>query len=75
MCIQCDALCTKCTSSPTNCQECITGYYLYLSTTCIDTCPLPTFAHLSSTNIGTCLDCNIYCVGLTIQMYHPTSLN
>jgi hypothetical protein len=73
LCLACDPICTMCTNNPTPCQQCVGGYYLNLGT-CVSPCPNGTFES-NATGYGLCLDCNIVCVDLTINIYFPTSLN
>lgn len=57
-CLVCDPRCQYCLSSdPTNCSECIAGYYLY-SYYCYSNCPIKTFAYASGKQ---CLNCNTHC--------------
>jgi hypothetical protein len=46
-----------------------------MSTNCTDICYPPTFAYNNSAGKGLCLDCNVYCVGLTIKMHFSSALN
>jgi hypothetical protein len=73
LCLACDASCAACTGSPTPCSLCNATYYLY-NAACLSTCPSGYFAY-NSPSTGLCLNCDSYCVGLTVDMYHPTVLN
>ncbi len=46
-----------------------------MQTYCTDTCPNGTFAYNKTGSDGFCLNCNLYCVGLTINMYFPEITN
>lgn len=40
ICSNCDSVCTQCKISASNCQSCISGYYLYSAASqCLSTCP------------------------------------
>ncbi len=67
LCLACDSTCATCTGNPSPCQSCTTGNYLY-NFTCGPTCPT---GYIMMP--GLCLDCNIYCVDLSISMYFPHS--
>lgn len=71
ICLACDLNCTLCTGNPTPCTQCIAGLFLYAGV-CNSSCPNGTFADNTT---GKCLDCNVYCVGLTINMYFSNVLN
>ena len=63
-CTSCDAKCSKCTKSSTNCQGCNTGFFLYESS-CVQTCPDGfvgvTSTELSSLTTPTCKECGTNC--------------
>lgn len=66
----CNTTCLMCTGFPEPCTKCISGYYLD-KTYCTDTCPNGTVAYNKTATEGLCLNCEIYCIGLTINMYFP----
>ena len=67
-CQLCDTTaCATCTGNPSPCQSCITGMYLY-NFTCVSTCPS---GYIAFNDV--CLDCSIYCVDVSINMYFPNS--
>jgi len=72
LCEACNASCYYCTNSPSPCQQCNSGYYLY-NQICYDTCPTGLFES-NATGSGQCLDCNVVCVDLTLSMYFANSL-
>ena len=70
----CNTTCLMCTGFPQPCTKCIAGYYLD-KTYCTNTCPNGTFAYNTTATEGICLNCDIYCIGLTVNMYFPDITN
>lgn len=69
-CIQC-TVCATCTANPSPCQSCLNGTYLFNST-CVATCPTGYIAYDVNNQ---CLDCNVYCVDLTINPHFADALS
>lgn len=63
-CLKCDASCTKCSGTPTNCTFCglmgSTSIYLY-SGTCLTICPNGYYALISTTSSNKCAPCASGC--------------
>ncbi len=70
-CVGCDASCATCTGSPSPCQSCNPSYYLY-NNTCGTTCPT---GYIQYASMNLCLDCNAFCVDVTIAMSFSDSMN
>ena len=68
-CLPCLAECATCTGNPWPCLSCDLTYYLY-NGTCSSTCPTGFFPY-DPTN--KCIDCNLYCVDVSIDLYFPNS--
>ena len=70
ICLPCDLSCLTCTGSPSPCSSCAPNYYFYQNA-CNPTCPTGYFA---DTVTWSCLSCDVYCVGLSMNMYFPTTV-
>ena len=71
ICVGCSPACAICTGNPSPCSKCNTGYYLYMNV-CSSTCPS---GYIPYVGTNECLLCDQICVGLTINMYFPSSTN
>lgn len=71
VCVKCTSPCTSCTGTPTPCSACANGTYLYAAA-CSSTCPTG-YVPYSVTN--QCLNCDQYCVDLSINMWFPSTTN
>ena len=71
ICVGCSSACAICTGNPSPCSKCNTGYYLYMNV-CSSTCPS---GYIPYVGTNECLLCDQICVGLTINMYFPSSTN
>lgn len=71
LCYPCSLTCATCTGDPSPCQSCNNGSFLYIDV-CQSTCPTGYIAYVP---LNKCLDCNIYCVSLSIKMWFPTVTN
>jgi len=69
ICAPCASTCTSCTANPTPCTACVTGTYLY-GGYCNATCPTGYIAYAGSNQ---CLNCDQICVGLSINMWFPST--
>jgi hypothetical protein len=73
VCIACNSACASCAGSANGCTTCAGGYYM-TSSICSNTCPNGTIAS-NYTGSGSCINCSISCVDLTINMYFSSILN
>lgn len=71
VCLPCDGSCLLCTGSPSPCSACNTSFYLY-SSSCGSTCPDLFFPDNTT---WACLECEVYCVELTMTMYFSDATN
>ena len=71
ICQGCATTCATCTGNPSPCQSCNNGSFLY-NGVCGATCPTGLIAYVPW---NMCLDCNVWCVSLTIKMWFPTVTN
>ena len=70
-CQPCDVSCLVCTANPSPCSKCNPGYWLNVDV-CGATCPAGQFPD----NVTwSCLQCDIWCVKLTMSMYFPDTTN
>jgi hypothetical protein len=70
-CTPCVAACATCTDNPSPCQSCNLNYYLY-SNDCQTTCPS---GYIAYDPLRQCLDCDLYCVDLTISFSFSDALH
>lgn len=72
VCYPCNSSCSSCSVNASYCSSCISGYYL-TDNSCSNTCPNGTIA-VDYAGGGQCVNCDVVCVDLTINMYFPDIL-